>query len=58
MTTQLLQTPVNFDEFIEWHPETSEHSYELHRGVVTEMPKPRGQHSKVAGYTAAFAAGR
>lgn len=52
MTAQLLQTPVNFDEFIEWLPESSECRYELHRGVVTEMPKPRGQHSKVAGYTA------
>lgn len=52
MTAQLLQTLVNFDEFIEWLPESSACHYELHRGVVTEMPKPRGQHSKVAGYTA------
>jgi Uma2 family endonuclease len=52
MTAQLLKKPVNFDEFIEWLPESSEHRYELHRGVVIEMPKPRGKHSKVAGYTA------
>lgn len=52
MSAQLLQTPVSFDEFIKWLPESSECRYELHRGVLTEMPKPRGQHSKVAGYIA------
>jgi Uma2 family endonuclease len=52
MTAQLLRKPVNFDDFIEWLPESSEHRYELHRGVVIEMPKPRGKHSQVAGYTA------
>jgi Uma2 family endonuclease len=49
MTAQLLQTPVSFDEFIEWLPESSDYRYELHRGVIIEMPKPRGKHSKVAG---------
>jgi Uma2 family endonuclease len=53
MTAQLLETtPVSFDEFIEWLPESSENRYELHRGVIKEMPKPRGKHSDVAGYTA------
>ena len=52
MTAQLLPAPVSFDEFVEWLPESSECRYELHRGVVTEMPKPRGQHSRVAGYIA------
>ena len=52
MTAQLLQAPVRFDEFIEWLPDSSECRYELHRGVVTEMPKPRGQHSRLAGHTA------
>ncbi|OKH48850.1 hypothetical protein NIES2101_21970 [Calothrix sp. HK-06] len=38
-----------FDEFIEWYPEKSEVRYELHDGVIIEMPKPRGKHSKLAG---------
>jgi Uma2 family endonuclease len=51
MTAQLLEsTPVSFDDFIEWLPESSENRYELHRGVIKEMPKPRGKHSKVAGF--------
>jgi Uma2 family endonuclease len=51
MTAQLLETPVTFDEFIEWLPESSENRYELHRGRIIEMPKPRGKHSKVAGFS-------
>jgi Uma2 family endonuclease len=43
------KTPMSFDEFIDWYPENSEHRYELRRGVVIEMPKPRGQHSRLAG---------
>ncbi|MFN6462564.1 MAG: Uma2 family endonuclease [Nostoc sp. DedVER02] len=39
-----------FDEFIEWYPENSERRYELHHGVIVEMPKPRGKHSKLTGY--------
>jgi Uma2 family endonuclease len=50
---QALQQPISFDEFIEWLPETSECGYELHRGVIVEMPKPRGKHSEVAGFAAA-----
>lgn len=46
---QALQQPVTFEDFIAWLPETSECRYELHRGVVIEMPKPRGMHSKVSG---------
>lgn len=38
-----------FDEFIEWYPETSQVRYELHNGVIVEMPKPRGKHSKLTG---------
>ncbi len=40
---------VTFDEFIAWYPENSETRYELHRGAIVEMPKPRGKHSRVAG---------
>jgi Uma2 family endonuclease len=43
------KTPMSFDEFVEWYPEDAEHRYELKRGVVIEIPKPRGQHSKIAG---------
>ena len=50
MTAQFLETPISFDEFIEGLPESSENRYELHRGRIVEMPKPRGKHSKVAGF--------
>ncbi len=40
----------DFDEFINWYPEESEYHYELHNGVVTQMSKPRGQHSQIAGF--------
>ncbi len=42
--------PVSFDEFMDWYPEDSEHRYELRRGVIIEMPKPRGKHSEIAGF--------
>ncbi|MFK0730179.1 MAG: Uma2 family endonuclease [Gloeotrichia echinulata GP01] len=41
--------PVSFDEFIDWYPENSQSQYELRRGVIIEMPKPRGKHSRLAG---------
>lgn len=47
---QALSQPVTFDEFIQWLPDSSECRYELHRGVIVEMPKPRGKHSEVAGF--------
>ncbi|MER3434601.1 MAG: hypothetical protein C4288_14550 [Leptolyngbya sp. ERB_1_1] len=46
---QALKKPVSFDEFINWYPENSETHYELRRGAIIEMPKPRGKHSVVAG---------
>lgn len=37
---------VTFDEFIAWYPpENSEYRYELHDGVIVQMPKPTGPHS-------------
>lgn len=39
----------SFDEFITWYPENSEVRYELHDGVIIEMPKPKGKHSNLAG---------
>jgi Uma2 family endonuclease len=46
---QALTKPVTFDEFIEWYPNT-EVRYELHEGVIVEMPKPTGKHSNVTGF--------
>lgn len=40
----------SFDEFVSWYPEDSEVRYELHDGVIIEMPKPRGKHSTLTGY--------
>jgi Uma2 family endonuclease len=48
---QLLPKPVTFDEFITWYPENTTVHYELRRGVIVEMPKPRGDHSEVAGFS-------
>ncbi|MFB2936500.1 Uma2 family endonuclease [Aerosakkonemataceae cyanobacterium BLCC-F154] len=39
----------SFDEFISWYPENSEVRYELHDGVIVEMPKPKGKHSTLTG---------
>ncbi len=39
-----------FDEFIEWYPENSEVRYELYDGVIVEVPKPKGKHSKLTGF--------
>lgn len=40
---------MHFDEFVDWYPEKSVIHYELRRGVIVEVPRPTGQHSKVAG---------
>jgi Uma2 family endonuclease len=49
---QALTNLVTFDEFMAWYPENSEIHYELRRGAILEMPKPRGKHSEVAGFIA------
>ncbi|AFZ58271.1 protein of unknown function DUF820 [Anabaena cylindrica PCC 7122] len=41
---------VTLDEFISWYPENTDHRYELHDGVIVEIPKPKGKHSKLAGF--------
>lgn len=48
---QTIPKLLTFDEFIEWYPEKSEQKYELHNGIIVEMPKPTGKHSKVAGFS-------
>jgi Uma2 family endonuclease len=55
MTQSQIQTETEprlytFDEFIEWYPENSEVRYELHDGVIIEMPKPSGDHSDLTGF--------
>lgn len=47
---QALAKQVTFDEFIAWYPESSDRRYELHDGVIVEMPKPTGKHSEIAGF--------
>ncbi len=49
MPTQAEPKLYSFDKFIEWYPENSSVRYELHEGVIVEMPKPRGKHSHLAG---------
>ncbi|MDY7004648.1 MAG: Uma2 family endonuclease [Cyanobacteriota bacterium] len=39
----------NFDQFINWYPENSQVRYELHDGVIIEIPKPKGKHSNLTG---------
>lgn len=50
MVAALDKTPMSFDQFIDWYPEQSEHHYELKRGAIVEMPKPKGKHSEIAGF--------
>ena len=42
---------VTFDEFAAWYPENSVRRYELHQGVIVEMPLGTGPHSRVTGFT-------
>lgn len=46
---QALTEPVTFEDFIEWYPDTGVR-YELHDGIIVEMPKPSGKHSNVTGF--------
>ena len=43
---------VTVDEFVAWYPENSVHKYELHQGVIVEMPLGTGDHSDVTGFIA------
>lgn len=48
--TQAVHKLLTFDEFVAWYPENSQSRYELHDGVIIEMPKPTGKHSNVTGF--------
>ena len=39
-----------YDEFIEWYPENSVLRYELHNGVIVEVPPPTGKHEGLVGF--------
>ncbi|AFZ47849.1 protein of unknown function DUF820 [Cyanobacterium stanieri PCC 7202] len=41
---------LEFEEFIEWYPASTEYHYELHNGTIVQMPKPKGKHSQIAGF--------
>jgi len=43
---------VTFDEFVAWYPENSVNKYELHNGVIVEMPLGTADHSDVTGFIA------
>ncbi|MEH1838391.1 MAG: Uma2 family endonuclease [Nostoc sp.] len=47
--TQALPKLLTFNEFIEWYP-NDEKRYELHKGVIIEMPPPTGSHEKVVAF--------
>jgi Uma2 family endonuclease len=49
---RLATQTTTFDEFIDWLPETAAYCYELHDGVIIEMPKPRGKHSQMGAWIA------
>jgi len=50
--TQTLPKLVTFEQFIEWYPSNGVR-YELHKGVILEMPPPTGEHENVVGFLAA-----
>ncbi|WP_414573846.1 Uma2 family endonuclease [Nostoc sp. CCY 9925] len=50
--TQALPKLATFEQFIEWYPSNGVR-YELHKGVVVEMPPPTGEHENVVGFLAA-----
>ncbi|ELR97873.1 Uma2 family endonuclease [Gloeocapsa sp. PCC 73106] len=50
--TQTLPQLVTFEQFIEWYPSNGVR-YELHKGVIVEMPPPTGEHENVVGFLAA-----
>ncbi|MGL5131937.1 MAG: Uma2 family endonuclease [Planktothrix sp.] len=45
---QTISKLINFDQFLDWKPENGQ--YELHQGVVVEMPNPTGKHSAISGF--------
>jgi Uma2 family endonuclease len=50
--TQSLRKLITFDEFVAKYPDNTGKRYELHDGVVVEMPQPSGDHEEVIGFLA------
>ena len=50
MIAAIDKKPISFNEFIDWYPQNSAINYELRRGVIVEMPKPKGKHSEITGF--------
>ncbi|AFY41020.1 Uma2 family endonuclease [Nostoc sp. PCC 7107] len=50
--TQSLSKLITFDEFVAKYPDQTGKLYELHDGVVLEMPQPTGDHEEVIGFLA------
>ncbi|MDJ0579232.1 Uma2 family endonuclease [Crocosphaera sp.] len=46
---QTLTELITFDDFVAQYPNTGGR-YELHDGIIAEMPKPKGKHSIVTGF--------
>jgi Uma2 family endonuclease len=47
--TQILPQLITFNEFIQWYPNNGKR-YELHQGVILEMPPPSGDHEDIGGF--------
>ncbi|MEG4307298.1 Uma2 family endonuclease [Microcoleus sp. D3_18a_C4] len=47
---QTISKTITFDEFVAWYPENSVHKYELHNGIIVEMPLGISRHSRVTGF--------
>jgi len=41
---------LDFEEFIDWYPSSSQYQHELHNGTIIQMPKPKGKHSQIASF--------
>ena len=50
---QTLPKLLTFKEFVNWYPDKSEYRYELHDGVIVQMPKATGKHSRISGFMVA-----
>ncbi|MBX9254512.1 Uma2 family endonuclease [Desmonostoc muscorum CCALA 125] len=48
--TQALRKLVTFDEFVAQYPQNPQKRYELHDGVIVEMPPPTGDHEEIVGF--------
>lgn len=49
---QALPKRVTYNQFVAWYPETPQRRFELHDGVIVEMPPPTGDHEQVVGFLA------